>query len=215
MTSRVSLVIFDWDGTLMDSVGRIVSSMQTAATLSELPVPSVDAVKNIIGLSLEPAFQKLFPDASAIQKKHMLQHYRDQYLVQDPTPSPLFNGAEQVLQNLRDNNIMLAVATGKARIGLERVLELTGIGDYFITSCCADEAESKPSPDMLKQILQRLDVAVESALMVGDSQYDMQMAQRISMPRIGITHGVHGHEVLSQFGPKAIVDSLPELLKVI
>tara|TARA_R110002126_G_scaffold150368_1_gene296559 strand:- start:4045 stop:4689 length:645 start_codon:yes stop_codon:yes gene_type:complete len=208
----VKLVIFDWDGTVMDSVGRIVSSMQAAAGLTGLVIPSSHAVKQIIGLSLDPAFAVLFPDTNQSQRSQLFEHYRDHYIIHDTTPTPLFAGAEQVLKALAERNILLAVATGKARKGLDRMFAETGLGHYFVTSRCADEAQSKPDPDMLQQISQQLDIAPENAIMVGDTSHDMKMAQAINMPRVGVTHGVHGAEVLRQFQPKAIIDNLPSLL---
>ena len=211
----MALVVFDWDGTVMDSVGRIVSSLRTAAGISELVVPTEHQAKQIIGLSLDPAFDVLFPGITDDKRQLMFHHYREQYMRHDKTPTPLFAGVEQVLTELKDNNIKLAVATGKQRRGLARMFAETGLEKYFDTSRCADEAHSKPHPDMLQQILQELDIAPEQAIMVGDTSHDMKMAQAIAMPRVGVTHGVHGRDVLSQFAPKAIIDSLPELLHVI
>ncbi len=210
--AEVKLVVFDWDGTVMDSIGRIVSSMQAAADSTGLAVPSSYAVKQIIGLSLDPAFAVLFPDSNAEQRSQLFGHYRDHYTIYNTTPSPLFAGAEQVLKNLAAQNILLAVATGKARHGLDRMFAETGLGHYFVTSRCADEAQSKPHPDMLVQIGQQLGISPEHAIMVGDTSHDMKMAQAINMPRIGVTHGVHGAEVLRQYQPKAIIDNLPALL---
>ncbi|MDX3774040.1 HAD-IA family hydrolase [Chromatiaceae bacterium AAb-1] len=213
--SAVSLVIFDWDGTVMDSVGRIVSSMRNAAALSGVAVPDEHTVKQIIGLSLEPALDKLFPDADSALRQQLFEHYRDQYVLHNTTPAPLFSGAEDVFRQLRQRNVLLAVATGKARRGLQRIFEETGLGSYFITTRCADEAQSKPHPDMLQQILAELNMTAQQAVMIGDTSHDMKMAQAIEMPRIGITHGVHGYDVLSQYQPAAVINSLPELLQVI
>ncbi|WP_337842124.1 HAD-IA family hydrolase [Rheinheimera sp.] len=215
MSQAVDLVIFDWDGTLMDSVGRIVSAMRSAAQLSGLTVPSEHQVKQIIGLSLDPVFDILFPGISASQRQTVFEHYRDQYVLHDHTPTPLFAGAEQVIQQLHRDGVLLAVATGKARKGLERMFDETGLRPYFHTSRCADEAESKPSPDMLKQIIAELGIKVERALMVGDTIHDMKMAQTMAMPRVGVTHGVHGVAELSDYQPRAIIDSLPELLPLL
>ena len=212
---KVSLVIFDWDGTVMDSVGRIVSSLRAAAGIAALKVPTEHQAKQIIGLSLDPAFDILFPGITDDKRQLMFQHYREQYMLHDSTPTPLFAGVEQVLTQLKDNNIKLAVATGKQRRGLNRMFAETGLEKYFDTSRCADEAQSKPHPEMLQQILHQLDVPAEQAVMVGDTSHDMKMAQAIAMPRVGVTHGVHGRDVLSQFSPKAIIDTMPELLQVI
>ena len=213
--NKVSLVVFDWDGTVMDSIGRIVSSMQAAARNTNLLVPSDYDVKQIIGLSLDPAFNTLFPGVTTSQRQQLFEHYRDHYMYHDTTPSPLFDGVEQVLKQLKQQNVLLAVATGKARKGLQRMFAETGLAQYFDTSRCADEAQSKPHPDMLQQILLELDIKAEQAIMVGDTSHDMKMAQAIAMPRVGVTHGVHGRDVLSQFAPKAIIDTMPELLQVI
>jgi len=212
---QVSLVVFDWDGTVMDSIGRIVSSMQAAAKQTNLVVPSAFAVKQIIGLSLDPAFDVLFPGIGNTQRQQLFDYYRDYYVMHDTTPTPLFAGVEQVLQQLKAQNIKLAVATGKARRGLARMFDETGLEKYFDTSRCADEAQSKPHPDMLQQILLELDIKAQHAVMVGDTSHDMKMAQAIAMPRVGVTHGVHDRDVLSQYAPKAIIDSIPELLQVL
>jgi phosphoglycolate phosphatase len=213
--SAVKLVIFDWDGTVMDSVGRIVSSMRAAAALTALEVPSHDAVKQIIGLSLDPAFDQLFPTADKAQRQQIFEHYRDQYVLHDTTPTPLFAGAEATLKQLAEQNILLAVATGKARKGLDRMFAETGLAPYFATSRCADEAQSKPHPDMLKQIITELGVNAEQAIMVGDTSHDLKMAQAINMPRVGVSHGAHPVSVLAQYQPLAIIDHLPELTSLV
>ncbi len=199
----------------MDSVGRIVSSMRIAAELSGAVVPSELQVRQIIGLSLDPALQTLFPDADVRMRQQLFEHYRDQYVLHNTTPAPMFAGAEQVFRELQQRGLMLAVATGKARRGLDRIFEETGLAPYFVTTRCADEARSKPHPEMLQQILAELQLPAEQAVMIGDTSHDMKMAQAINMPRIGITHGVDGHDVLSRYQPKAIVNNLHELLDVI
>ncbi len=209
--SAVKLVIFDWDGTVMDSVGRIVSSMQIAATRTGVTVPSAAAVRHIIGLSLDPAFDLLFPGATTTQREQLFAHYRDQYVLYDTTPTPLFADAQAVLEQLANQNILLAVATGKARKGLDRMFAETGLAPYFATSRCADEAQSKPHPEMLQQIIHELGVKASDAIMVGDTSHDLKMAQAIAMPRVGVSHGAHEVSVLQQYAPLAIIDHLKEL----
>ncbi|MDP4537325.1 HAD-IA family hydrolase [Alkalimonas collagenimarina] len=205
------LVIFDWDGTVMDSVGRIVSAMQTSAKLAELPVPTAYEVKQIIGLSLDLAFTSLFPCMNKQQHQSLFKHYREQYVHHDPTPTPMFEGAELLFQQLHQQQRQLAVATGKARKGLTRIFAETGLAHYFVTTRCADDARSKPDPDMLLQILHETGLQPEQAVMVGDTSHDMLMAQKAGIPRIGVTHGVHGLDVLAKFEPIAIVDDLHQL----
>jgi phosphoglycolate phosphatase len=205
------LIIFDWDGTLMDSVGRIVSSMQKAALASYLAVPPASSVKDIIGLSLQVSMQRLFPQASDEQHKTLIQHYSNYYKHLDDTPTPLFFGVEHMMQQLHASGKSLAVATGKSRSGLERVLLETDMTALFCTRRGADEAKSKPDPLMLQQILDELNMPTQSAVMVGDSVHDLAMAQAIGMDSIGVTWGVHSKAMLEHHQPIAIVDSVAEL----
>lgn len=210
--AQVKLVIFDWDGTVMDSVPKIVRSLQIAAARCDVPVPPAHEAKQIIGLSLGPAMNVLFPGASQAVRDTLAEQYKHAYLHLDDTPTPFFTGAEPLFQTLKQRGYRLAVATGKARRGLDRVLHETATGHYFCATRCADEAESKPHPLMLQQLLQHFALTPEQAVMVGDSKYDLQMAQAIGMPRIGITHGVHGHAEFAALSPVAVVDDLPSLL---
>lgn len=210
--SVVKLVIFDWDGTVMDSVGKIVNCVQGAARRLNVAVPDYHEAKQIIGLSLELAFARLFPQADKPTLVLLCEAYKDIYLHHDNTATPLFTGAVELFQSLQQQGYLLAVATGKARQGLNRMLAETSTEHFFTTSRCADEAMSKPHPDMLNQILTELALAPEQALMVGDTVHDLAMAHAIAMPRVGITHGVHGAEDFAPFAPKAVIHSLPELL---
>lgn len=209
---KYQCIIFDWDGTLMDSAGKIVNTMQEAARRSDLVVPSTKEVENIIGISLAPAIKQLFQLECDEKAQNVVNHYKDIFVNSDQTPCPLFNGVEGLLDELH-RTVKLAVATGKARRGLERAWTNTNTKHYFIDSCCADEAQSKPSPDMLFQILERQKLSPKDCLMVGDTSYDMQMAQDAGMDRIGVSFGVHSVDVLSQFSPKAIINSPLELLR--
>jgi len=208
------LIIFDWDGTLMDSVARIVSSLQGAARATSLEQPCFDSAKQVIGLSLPKAMQTLFPDEQHLHEQLMGQ-YKHHYRELDTTPTPLFEHAHELLHGLKDAQKLLAVATGKGRSGLERVWQQSNTGHYFHASRCADESVSKPHPDMVHSLLSELSVAPEQAIMIGDTSFDLEMAQRAGVDSIGVTHGVHSNEALSQYGPKAIVDSLPELAQLL
>lgn len=209
---EVQLVIFDWDGTVMDSVPKIVRSLQIAAQRCEVPVPDAHDAKQIIGLSLGPAMDILFPAASVAVREALAEQYKYAYLHLDETPTPFFAGAELLFQTLKTRGYQLAVATGKARRGLDRIWAETGTAHYFAASRCADEAESKPHPLMLQQLLQQMDLTATQAVMIGDSKYDLQMAQAIGMPRIGVTHGVHGHADFAPTQPIAVIDELLTLL---
>ncbi|WP_033138685.1 HAD family hydrolase [Aeromonas finlandensis] len=209
----IRLAIFDWDGTLMDSVGRIVACVQGAARDCELTVPAPAQIRQIIGLSLDVAMSRLFPlcnDSGTTNIAALIDRYRHHYL-HDATPSPLFAGAGELLHDWQSRGLQLAVATGKSRRGLDRVLDETGLRPLFVTSRGADEARSKPDPLMLEQILDEQGLSPRQAVMVGDSVHDMAMAEAIDMPRIGVTWGVDSRDSLSRHGPVAVVDSMAAL----
>ncbi|MFQ2906320.1 HAD family hydrolase [Aeromonas allosaccharophila] len=213
----IRLAIFDWDGTLMDSVGRIVVCVQGAARDCELAVPTPTRIRQIIGLSLDVAMSRLFPlcsDSGATSDERqiaaLIDRYRHHYL-HDATPSPLFAGAGELLHDWQSQGLQLAVATGKSRRGLDRVLDETGLRPLFATSRGADEANSKPDPLMLEQILAELGLSPRQAVMIGDSVHDMAMAEAIAMPRIGVSWGVDSRDALGRHGPVAVVDSMAAL----
>lgn len=205
------LAIFDWDGTLMDSVAHIVDSMQQAAYVVGEPVPSVSAVRHIIGLGLPEAIALLFPKASLVTREAIRQQYAQHFLAHSAAKSELFSGAEPLLAQLTQQGYLLAIATGKSRIGLNRVLAQTGIAHYFVATRCADETASKPHPLMLQQILAYTNSTAEESIMIGDSSYDMEMAQKIAMPRLAVSYGVHSVDTLQTYQPLAIVDNLYQL----
>ncbi|MFQ3249691.1 MAG: phosphoglycolate phosphatase [Glaciecola sp.] len=202
---KFEYIIFDWDGTVMDSAAKIVSCMQKAAQLSEIAIPSQSQVEHIIGISLHPAIKQLFK-VNDTKADEIVTHYKSVFMASDQTPCPLFANAAHTLSHLKQN-ARLAVATGKARRGLERAWEKTNTKHFFELSRCADEAESKPSSDMLIQILNEWQIEPEQALMVGDTVYDMQMAENIGMPRVAVSYGVHSKENLLAHKPLSIIDS--------
>ncbi len=210
----IKWVIFDWDGTLMDSIDRIVSSFQAASRQVKIDTPSVAEVKSIIGMSLPKAIDTLFPDIDADTHQLMTEAYRYQYIENNKTPSPLLEGAEQIIKGLKFAGYNLAISTGKARAGLNRVLAHSGIADYFDDSICADESESKPAPDMLHTLLERNQVESHQAIMIGDSVLDLQMAKHANMKAIGVTMGAGKREALASADPLHIIDHLNELYAI-
>lgn len=205
------LVIFDWDGTLMDSSSKIVSCMQLATKSLALSVPNEEDVRNIIGLSLENANRLLIPGISDEDNLRLRTSYSHYYSSIDKTPTPLYEGVSDSLHNLKDKGYRLAVATGKSRRGLDRVLHETALSQVFEISRGADETKSKPDPLMLEQILQVTDVAVQESVMVGDTSYDLQMAQSIKMPSIAVSYGMHSVECLKSFNPVLVVDKFRQI----
>lgn len=213
------LVIFDWDGTLMDSQAKIVNCMQLAARDCNIVCPDADEVKQIIGISLVPAIKRLF-NLSDSEPDEALKHkirdaYKANYFAQDQTPCPLFDGVPALLSRLQEKGINMAVATGKARRGLERAWDNTNTKQFFLSSRTSDEAESKPSSDMLKQLLMELELDASEAIMVGDTTYDMQMARDVNMPSIAVSYGVHSEAQLADFSPRFIVHSIAQLEKTL
>jgi phosphoglycolate phosphatase len=199
----------------MDSVDRIVSSMQSAAKVVGLAIPSNEAAKQIIGLSIPEALTALFEGITDEQIEIMRLQYKYQYLEGDTTATPLFANATHLLTQLKQQNKLLAVATGKGRQGLNHVLKVSETSNFFNTTRCAGEMPSKPDPTMLHSILDELNLAPHEAIMIGDTSHDLQMAQNAGIDSIGVTFGVHDREVLNQYKPKVVVDSLAELHQVL
>lgn len=209
--AEVELIIFDWDGTLMDSVAQIVSSVQAAARDLGVPEPSVAAAQDIIGLGLPEAMRVLFPQVPEADRLALRQRYAQHFVGGTGGQARPFAGAEAMLAALRAQGRQLAVATGKTRVGLDRVLAGTGWSGHFAATRCADETASKPDPRMLRELLRELRVPVSRALMVGDTTYDLEMARAIGMPAIGVTYGVHAPERLLAHEPLTLCDSVPAL----
>ncbi|WP_374294968.1 HAD-IA family hydrolase [Acinetobacter sp.] len=209
---NIDLIIFDWDGTLFDSVGQIVRSLQFAARQFEQPLLDDDA-KSVIGLGLPEVMQRLFPQAPELHEQILTSY--SQHYVENSGGDVWFDGVAELLDALKAQGKLLAVATGKSRKGLDRVLAQTQSADLFVTTRAASETRSKPDPLMLLEILNVTGVPAHRALMLGDTSYDLEMAQRINMPRIGVSYGVHSVEVLEQFAPVAIVDSVRELREIL
>jgi len=207
------LVIFDWDGTVMDSISKIVNCIRHSALALNIEPPSDTAIKNIIGMSLELAIEVLFPDNVA-QHPALINGYKQQYRI-DTTPTPVFDNVENVLSTLKAQGIILAIATGKGRGGLERLLEQSQLRKFFSASRTSSEAESKPSPDMLYQLLEELGVSADEALMIGDTKIDMAMAKAAGMDRLGVTMGVNNAEELNTFTPIATVDNFQQLQHIL
>lgn len=207
----VKCLIFDWDGTLMDSSSRIVKCLQDAAKEMQLQERSVEQLSHIIGLSLDGAVNYLYPEMDAQTRLQYAQAYREQYLYKNKDPEPLFAGVVDMLNAWRDEGYWLAVATGKSRVGLKKHLEELDLGAYFVSTKTADETASKPDPLMLKEIVQELDINIDEAVMIGDTTHDVDMAHNIKMPSIGLAQGAHDKAKLAASQPTVLLDSIQEL----
>ncbi|MBO1111983.1 HAD family hydrolase [Bordetella petrii] len=205
-----SLVVFDWDGTLMDSTNGIVAAIQGACRDLDLPVPSVSAASWVIGLSLESALRRAVPELTQAMVPRFLERYRTHYLLRDPELR-LFDGIEDLLGDLAGRQVRLAVATGKSRVGLNRVLAATGLRDIFQATRTADETFSKPHPAMLHELMQELEVEPEGVVMVGDTSHDLQMACNAGVHGLGVAYGAHSPQELLGCQPQAVVDSVAAL----
>jgi phosphoglycolate phosphatase len=205
------LLIFDWDGTLSDSIGRIVDAMQAAATLSGRPVRDDFAIKGIIGLGLPEAIRTLYPEITANDLIDFRQRYADSYMAMDVEPSKLFEDVHESLEFFKAEGYRLAVATGKARRGLDRVLKAHGWMDYFDATRAADETASKPDPLMLNEILEQCGVRPEKALMVGDASFDLLMARNAGMDSVAVGYGAQALESLRQYEPRLAIKHFSEL----
>ncbi|MEY3220636.1 MAG: hypothetical protein RIT27_1993 [Pseudomonadota bacterium] len=208
---KYRLLVFDWDGTLMDSADRIVECFQSAISHTDLSPRTNDQIKHIIGLGLNEAMMALYPEADQPRWTQLADLYRLYYLELNKTPNYLFDGVKETLEKLREENYLLALATGKSRRGLDRVLEETGIGHLFQITRCADETCSKPDPLMLNQILEELDISTHQALMIGDSEYDLQMARNAKMDSAAVSYGVHSCEHLLNYNPITCLHSMNDL----
>jgi len=196
----------------MDSVARIVDCLRKAGeeVLGEESRHS-DELKDVIGLGLREALMQLHPKCSEQQIKHMSDSYRYQYMQVNTTSSALFDGADNTLAKLEQQGYWLAVATGKGRQGLDQVLDITGMGPRFHITRCASETLSKPHPLMLEEILQQLGLEAHQALMIGDTEYDMQMAKNANMDRLGVSYGVHPAERLDKHQPIGCIEHIQQL----
>jgi len=213
MTVRYPLIVFDWDGTLMDSAAKIVSCFRKAFAEVGLGDPGEEAIRQIIGLGMPEAVAALLPEADTKTRAAVMERYREHFLELDQTAMPMFPGVAQGLARLNERGYLLAVATGKSRRGLERALAASQTNEFFVASRCADEAFSKPHPRMLEDILARTGMQSTQAIMVGDTTFDMQMARNAGMAGLAVTYGVHRREHLAGEQPLACLNTFDEVLR--
>lgn len=211
MNNRLyDLVVFDWDGTLLDSTGAIVKAIQAASRDIGATPPSEERARYVIGMGLREALQYAVPDLDESRYDDLVAAYRRHYLSGDHELT-LFEGVESLLAELQAEHRWLAVATGKSRVGLNRALGHSGLGRYFDTTRTADETQSKPHPQMLQEIMGHFAVDPERTLMIGDTTHDLLMARSAGAQGLAITHGAHGLEDLLSCEPVGVVDSISDL----
>lgn len=210
MPKQFDLIVFDWDGTLVDSTHAIVESIQSAAEDAGLPIPSAEASRGIIGLELHRAIATLFEDATEAQILYLAERYRYHFLVRDHA-IPMFEGVAAAMEELVEEGFMLSVATGKTRRGLDRAMATTQLHPHFLASRCADECFSKPHPQMLQELMDELGVLPERTLMIGDTAYDLQMARNAGVSSLAVSYGAQPLESLLEHAPVAHFDRFTKL----
>ncbi len=200
MARRFDLLVFDWDGTLMDSTAVIAASLQAACSDIGLPVPAEERARHIIGLGLHDALRYVLPGVPPAIYPQVVERYGHHFRSREES-APLFTGVEETLRALHAAGHMLAVATGKSRRGLDRVLERTGLASLFHATRCGEEAANKPAPEMLFDLQSELGVEKTRTLMIGDTTHDLQMAQNAGVAGLAAAFGAHPREQLLALQP--------------
>jgi len=208
---QFGLLVFDWDGTVADSLHHIVWAMQAAITEVDLPVRTREEILSIIGLGMHEAALELYPNVDTVTRQHMVQSYGQFYLQATTGNTVLFADARATLEKLQEQGYVLAVATGKSRRGLDRAFAETGVKEYFQASRCADETVSKPHPQMLFELMQALEMPPEQTLMIGDSHHDLQMATNAGVSSVAVNYGAQPASRLLEYHPLTTLNRLGEL----
>ena len=207
---KYELVIFDWDGTLMDSTKVIASSLQAACRDIGVAVPSERDALYVIGLNLVDSFNHVAPELDEEGRRRLSERYRHHFLARE-NEMPLYDGVREMIADLHGQGRRLAVATGKARRGLDRVLDSTGLRPWFEATRCADEGFAKPHPDMLLMLLDITGVAPGRALMVGDTTHDLELAANAGVDAVAVSYGAHDDALLGTRPARARCASVAEL----
>ena len=207
---KYELIVFDWDGTLLDSAGAIVQAIQAACRDLELPEPSDAQARHVIGLGLVDAMRQAVPDLKPERYQEMAERYRFHYLSGDHQLT-LFKGIPEMLANLQAAGHLLTIATGKSRVGLDRALDHSGLRPLFEASRCADECHSKPHPQMLEELMAEFGIGAVSTVMIGDTSHDLLMARNAGVDSLAVTYGAHPHDHLAEHGPLACLHNVDEL----
>ena len=206
---KYRLIVFDWDGTVIDSHSAIAECMQEASRELGLPVPERERATHVIGLGLHDAMRIVAPDLPGQRYPEYIEAYRRHFLAREDTMQP-FPGMRELLDFLAVDSI-LAIATGKSRRGLDRALKATRLEGRFRASRCADETRPKPHPAMLLELMDELDFPASEVLMIGDTSHDLQMAAAAGVDAVAVTYGAHAREGLLACGPRGCVASVEEL----
>lgn len=209
-TTPYTLLVFDWDGTLMDSESKILATFHAAADDLGVPRPPEASIRDVIGLDLTITIQRLFPAQGPTVRHRIEERYRHHFNAN--TTSEPFPGVPETLGTLRGAGFLMAIATGKSRHGLDRELSDTGLGSLFHATICSGEVPSKPHPRMLYEIMEKLAAKPKNTLMIGDTVHDLEMAQNAGVDAAAAAYGVQDRARLLQWAPRICIDSLHELI---
>lgn len=207
---KYDLIVFDWDGTLMDSTGTIIRCIQAAARDLGLPVPSDQNASYVIGLSMTDAMKAAMPGVDPALCPQIIERYRLHYFKEDHD-LVLFDGAREMLNDLHHQGYFLAVATGKSRMGLNRALSASGLMSLFSATRCADETFSKPNPAMLFELTHELGQHINRTVMIGDTTHDLLMASNAGADAIAVNYGAHDSHALQEHNPVYIANNVSQL----
>jgi phosphoglycolate phosphatase len=196
---KYQLIVFDWDGTIIDSAATIAECIRESARDMGLPVPTVEQASHVIGLGLHDSLRMAVPELQSEQYPQFVSNYRRHFLAREDAMS-LFSGMKELLTDLKGSHL-LAIATGKSRRGLDRALAATGVGPFFAASRCADETNPKPHPAMLLELMDELGFAKNQMLMIGDTSHDLEMARAAEVDSVAVTYGAHPEEGLRACKP--------------
>lgn len=210
----LSFVVFDCDGTLVDSLHGIASAMTQTFEAHGHVAPSHAQIQSIIGISLEPAIARLMPDHGADVHGVLAESYREHFTAMRQTgdiPEVLYPGAREAVGRLAATDALLGVATGKSRRGAERVLETHGLREHFISIRTADDGPGKPHPHMLQLAMGDCGAEPHETVMIGDTTYDIEMARAAGAGAIGVSWGYHEAEALHEAGAHVVIDGFGDL----
>ncbi len=205
------VIIFDFDGTLMDSLDYIADCVQKAFDAHQVPRPAKEAIKRLAGYSSAKVVQTLCPELDESHTQAVLATYREIYLTWQGDSSTLYEGIRELLQALHGKGKVLAIATGRGRVSLETYLEQFELAHLFSMTITPGEAASKPSPEMLEKLQAALEFTTEEAVVVGDSTYDIEMAHAAGMESIALDYGAHSKQALAAAAPSLLLSSVKEL----
>ena len=212
---KYQLIIFDLDGTLLDSMAHIVNCFQAAAQEMHLPVPPADVIRQHIGLGALKLLETIFHEDRSIDYSALLDCYLRLYFTKDMNATYFYPGVVETLRQLQTKGHQLAIATGKSRRGISEVLAIPELQGLFTASRSAEETASKPSPDMVFELLAETQLPAEQAVLIGDTEFDLAMANNAHIDVIAVTYGAHSRAQLLALAPLACIDRIDEVLRLV